>query len=139
MHPKILALDIGSVRIGVAISDGLRMLAHPLVTLKWQNEQKFISELRTLVTENSSDTLVVGIPYTMKGSESEQTKRVLELIELIKQSLDIKIKTIDERLTTKMAENMLKDVNKKASRNRHIIDQMAAVNILQTYLDKTRI
>ena len=139
MHPKILALDIGSVRIGVAISDGLRMLAHPLTTLKWQNEQKFIAELETLVTENSSDTVVVGIPYTMKGSASEQTQRVLKLVELIKGSLDIKIDTIDERLTTKMAENMLKDVNKKASRNRHIIDQLAAVNILQTYLDKTRI
>jgi putative holliday junction resolvase len=139
MHPKIVALDIGSVRVGVAVSDGLRMLAHPLTTLKWQNEQMFIRELETLLTENSSDTLVVGIPYTMKGTESEQTKRVLKLIELIKQSLDIKIDMIDERLTTKMAENMLKDVNKKASRNRHIIDQLAAVNILQTYLDKTRI
>jgi len=139
MHPKILALDIGSVRVGVAISDGLRMLAHPLTTLKWKNEEQFIEEINKLVVENSSDTLVVGVPYTLKGTNSEQTKKVLKLIELIKQSLKIKVEPIDERLTTKMAENMLKDVNKKASKNRHIIDQLAAVNILQTYLDKTSV
>jgi len=139
MHPKILALDIGSVRVGVAVSDGLRMLAHPLTTIQWQSEEQFIKQLGELVIENKSELLVIGVPYTMKGTDSEQTKKVLNLIDKIKQSLKIKIETIDERLTTKMAMNMLKDVNKKASRNRHIIDQLAAVNILQTYLDKTRI
>ena len=139
MHPKILALDIGSVRVGVAVSDGLRLLAHPLTTLKWKNEKFFLDDLRKLIIENRSNTLVVGIPYTLKGSESEQTKKVLKLVDLIKESIDIKIERIDERLTTKMAENMLKDVNKKASKNRHIIDQLAAINILQTYLDKTRV
>jgi len=139
MHPKILALDIGSVRVGVAISDGLRMLAHPLTTLKWKNEKQFIAELQNLIDDNTSDTLVVGIPYTLKGTDSEQTKKVKKLIDQLKQSLKIKIEIIDERLTTKMAENMLKEVNKKASKNRHIIDQMAAVNILQTYLDKTSV
>ena len=139
MHPKILALDIGSVRVGVAVSDGLRLLAHPLTTIQWQSEDHFIEQLKKLVNEYKCTTMVVGVPYTLKGTDSEQTKKVLNLIDLIKQSLEIKIETIDERLTTKLAENMLKDVNKKASRNRHIIDQLAAVNILQTYLDKTRI
>ena len=139
MHPKIVALDIGSVRVGVAISDGLRMLAHPLTTIHFQNEKQFIDELEKILIENESNLLVVGIPYTLKGTDSIQTKKVLDLVKQIRDSLKINIETIDERLTTKMARNMLKDVNKKASKNRHIIDQLAAVNILQTYLDKTRI
>lgn len=138
MHPKILALDIGSVRIGVAVSDGLRLMAHPLKTLKWKSEEIFLDDLKKLIIENSCNTLVVGVPFTMKGTESEQTKKVLKLIDIIEESIDIKIEKIDERLTTKMAENILRDVNKKASKNRHIIDQLAAINILQTYLDKTR-
>jgi len=139
MNPKILALDIGSVRIGVAVSDGLRMLAHPLTTLKWNGEKAFLADLQKLITDTGSNTLVVGMPYTLKGTDSEQTLKVRQIIELIQKSVTIHIETIDERLTTKMAENMLRDVNKKASKNRHIIDQLAAVNILQTYLDKTRV
>ena len=139
MHPKILGLDIGSVRIGVAISDGLQMLAHPLTTLKWTNETEFLENLKKIITDNNSQILVVGMPYTLKGTHSEQTTRVLKLVELMKKNLSVKLETIDERLTSKMAENMLKDVNKKPSKNRHIIDQIAAVNILQTYLDKNRV
>jgi putative pre-16S rRNA nuclease len=139
MHPKILGLDIGSVRIGVAISDGLQMLAHPLTTLKWKNETDFLEDLKKIIADKNTQTLVVGVPYTLKGTHSAQTERVLKLVELIRQALNIKLETIDERLTSKMAENMLKEVNKKPSKNRHIIDQIAAVNILQTYLDKKRV
>ena len=138
-YPKILALDIGSVRVGVSVSDGLRLLAHPLTTLKWINEVHFLDDLKSLIKENNCDTLVIGIPYTLKGTDSDQTRRVRQLMDTIKANVEIKVETVDERLTTKMAENMLKDVNKKASRNRHIIDQLAAVNILQLYLDKNRV
>lgn len=139
MHPKILALDIGSVRIGVAVSDGLHLMAHPLTTLKWRNEKTLLDDLDKLITENKCNTLVIGIPYTLNGNISIQTNKVLKIINFLKESVEIKIETIDERLTTKLAENQLKDVNKKVSKNRHIIDQLAAVNILQTYLDKIRI
>ena len=138
-HPKIIALDIGSVRIGVSVSDGLQFLAHPLTTLKWTDEGHFVEDVKRLINENNCDTLVIGMPYTLKGSDSDQTKRVRSLVDILKDKLEVKIETIDERLTTKMAENMLREVNKKASRNRHIIDQLAAVNILQIYLDKNRV
>ena len=138
-YPKILALDIGSVRVGVSVSDGLRLLAHPLTTLKWINEVHFLDDLKRLIKENNCDTLVIGIPYTLRGTDSDQTRKVRQLMDTIKANVEIKVETVDERLTTKMAENMLKDVNKKASKNRHIIDQLAAVNILQLYLDKNRV
>ena len=136
---KILALDIGSVRTGVAISDALGLLAHPLKTLKWVNKEVLLKEVKDLTAENKVSVLVIGVPYTMKGTKSEQTKNVLDISDFLKNALDVKIELQDERLTTKLAENMLKDVNKKASKNRDIIDQIAAANILQTYLDKNRI
>jgi putative Holliday junction resolvase len=139
MIQKIIALDIGSVRIGVSISDGLGLFAHPLKTLKWKNTNNLIDDLKKIIVEKEINTIVVGVPYTLKGTLSEQTKTVLGIIEQLQKGLDIQIETIDERLTTKMAETILKCSGKKASKNRHIIDQIAAVNILQTYLDKTRI
>lgn len=139
MVQKIMALDIGSIRVGVSISDGLGLLAHPLTTLKWKNTDFLLKDVKNLIVENGINTVVVGVPYTLKGELSEQTKKVLDIIDHLQKGLDIALETIDERLTTKMAETMLKIVGKKASKNRHIIDQIAAVNILQTYLDKTRI
>ncbi len=138
LKEKILALDIGSVRIGVAISDALGLLAHPLKTLKWVNKEALLNEVAGLLKENLVSVLVIGIPYTMKGTESEQTKNVLAISDFLKNTLDVQIELLDERLTTKLAENILKGVNKKASKNRDIIDQIAAANILQTYLDKNR-
>ena len=74
----------------------------------------------------------------MKGKNSPQTDKVILLVNFLRDEFTIPIDTVDERLTTRMAENMLRDAGKKASRNRDIIDQMAAVNILQLYLDKNR-
>jgi putative Holliday junction resolvase len=136
MHEKIIALDIGSVRIGVAISDALGLMAHPLKTLKWKNEKEFVADVNSILLESHAEKVLVGIPYTMKGENSQQTEKVLKLVEYLKQNLTHTVETIDERLTTQMAHNMLRDVGKKASKNRHIIDQIAAVNILQLYLDK---
>jgi putative pre-16S rRNA nuclease len=139
MVKKIIALDVGTVRIGVSISDGLGFMAHPLVTLKWKNSAVLIDDLKKLIAEKEISKIIVGMPYTLKGGLSEQTKKVIALTEELKNNLDTPIETVDERLTTKLAETMLRETGKQASRNRHIIDQVAAVNILQTYLDKTRI
>jgi len=78
MQSRIIALDIGSVRIGVAISDGLGLLAHPLITLKWQNSDILISDLTKITKEKEIEKIVVGVPYTLKGGQSEQTKNVLQ-------------------------------------------------------------
>jgi len=137
MITKKLALDIGTVRIGVAISDGLGLLAHPLTTLKWKNVQTLLKEINDLLEKNDIESVIVGVPLTMKGQQSEQTKRVLSIIGFLEENLNVPIIQIDERLTTKMAEMQLRDAGKQASRSRNIIDQIAAVNILQTYLDKT--
>ncbi len=132
---KSIALDIGERRIGVAISDGLGMLAHPLTTLQWINIEKLIDELKQLIREHNADTLVIGVPFTLKGTESVKTKEVLEIAEQLNAAIDIDLVKTDERLTTKMAHDALKSVGKKPSRQRNTVDQIAAVYILQSYLD----
>ena len=74
--PKILGLDIGEKRIGVAISDGLGLLAHPLKTLNWKGPEDLVKQLKELIEQNQVQALVAGIPFTMKGTDSQKTKEV---------------------------------------------------------------
>lgn len=136
MINKTIALDIGEKRIGVAISDGLGMLAHPLSTIVWKGIKSFLQQLQEIVNEHQVKTIVVGMPYTLKGTESQKTEQVRELIVQMRDSLNIEILKQDERLTTKMAENALHAVGKKPSKQRNKIDQIAAVYILQSYIDR---
>ncbi|HED11306.1 MAG TPA: Holliday junction resolvase RuvX [Caldithrix abyssi] len=140
MTEILMALDIGSVRIGVSVSDGLGMLAHPLTTLKMGKKDTLpIGEIQSLIREKNVRRLIVGMPYTMKGTDSLQTAKIKEYVLELEKALTIPVETIDERLTTKMATEQLRAVGKKGSKNRNIIDQVAAVNILQLYLDKEKI
>ena len=132
---KIIALDIGEKRIGVAISDSLGMLAHPLMTLKWQGLDRLITDMKKLADENETTTFVVGVPYTMRGAESKKTKEIKAVIDELKKQSEWTIVEADERLTTRMAHQTLHNVGKKPSKHRDKIDQIAAVHILQTYLD----
>ena len=136
---KIIGLDIGEKRIGVAISDSLGMLAHPLLTLNWKGIDTFISDVQQILQENQVTKIVVGVPYTLKGEYSQKTNEILEIIDHLKSGLNAEIILVDERLTTKMARQSLQAVGKKPSKNRNKIDQIAAVYILQSYLDKNSI
>ncbi len=136
MSRQILALDIGERRIGVAVSDGLGMLAHPLATIQYKNERQLIAELERIITERKVTKMIVGVPYRMKGGASKKTQEVLDLIERLREHMPVTVEGVDERLTTKMAEQALHNVGKKPSRQRHSIDQIAAVYILQSYLDR---
>ena len=140
MTEILMALDIGSVRIGVSVSDGLGMLAHPLTTLKMGKKDKLpLEEIKRLIGEKEVKRLIVGMPYTMKGGDSIQTGKIREYVVELEEALSIPVETIDERLTTKMAADQLRAVGRKSSKSRNIIDQVAAVNILQLYLDKKNI
>ena len=136
MAAKIIALDIGEKRIGVAVSDALGMLAHPLKTIIWKGYNRFVGELKEIITTEEAVVVVIGMPYTLKGTASKKTEDVQKLAMQLRESLDIEIIEEDERLTTKMAENALHAVGKKPSKQRNKIDQIAAVYILQSYMDR---
>jgi len=133
-----IGLDIGEKRIGVAVSDPLGMMAHPLKTITWKGVSELAKTLKNLIQEQNADCVVVGLPLTMKGEASKKTEEVQNIVNDLKMLLNIPVEETDERLTTKMAERDLHLMNKKPSKNRDKIDQIAAVYILQTYLDKMK-
>ena len=133
---RILALDIGEKRIGLAISDELYMFAHPLETILFKDLNNLIEKLKTIIYSKNISELVIGIPYTLKGTNSKKTEEVLNIKQGISNAVSLPVYEVDERLTTKIAEKTLHNLGKKPSKNRDIIDQIAAVQILQSYLDR---
>ena len=130
---RILGLDFGRVRIGVAISDELQMLAHPLKTLPANEEPA--SRVAEIVREKQVDHVVAGIPRQMNGQIGTAATEVLEFVEKLRAILPCPVVTWDERLTTVAANRALRDAGKKTRQTRDYVDQVAAQIILQSYLD----
>ena len=131
---RILGLDFGRARIGVAISDELQMLAHPLETIPANEEPA--SRVAEIVREKQVDHVVAGIPRQMNGQIGTAATEVLEFVEKLRAILPCPVVTWDERLTTVAAHRALRDAGKKTRDTRGYVDQVAAQMILQTYLDR---
>jgi putative Holliday junction resolvase len=133
MNP-ILALDLGRVRIGVAISDELQSLAHPLETIP--RDRQATSRLAQIIRERKVDHVVVGIPRQMNGQIGAAATEALRFVEKLRAILPCPVVTWDERLTTVAAHRALRDAGKKTRDTRGYVDQVAAQVILQGYLDR---
>jgi putative Holliday junction resolvase len=131
---RILGLDFGRARIGVAISDELQMLAHPLETIPANEE--LASRVAEIVREKQVDHVVAGIPRQMNGQIGTAATEVLEFVEKLRAILPCPVVTWDERLTTVAAHRALRDAGKKTRHTRAYVDQVAAQMILQSYLDR---
>src|SRR4029453_556 len=132
MNP-ILPLVFGQARIGTAISDELRLLAHPLETIP-ANEQA-PSRIAEIVRERKIDYVVAGVPRRMKGQIGTAATEVLQFVEKLRAILPCPVVTWDERLTTAAAPRPLRAAEKKTRHTRGYVDQVAAQMILQSYLD----
>ena len=132
MNP-ILALDFGRARIGVAISDELQLLAHPLETIL--ANERAISRVAELVRQRNVEHVVAGLPKRMNGQIGTAATEALEFVEKLRAVLPCPVVTWDERLTTVAAHRALRDAGKKTRHTRGYIDQVAAQMILQSYLD----
>jgi putative pre-16S rRNA nuclease len=132
MNP-ILGLDFGRARIGVAISDELHFLAHPLETI--QTNQQPATRIAEIVREKKIDHVVAGIPKRMNGQIGPAATEVLDFVERLRAILLCPVVTWDERLTTVAAHRALRDAGKKTRHTRAYVDQVAAQMILQSYLD----
>jgi len=133
MNP-ILALDFGRARIGVAISDELQLLAHPLETIS--ASQQPAARVAEIVCEKKVDHVVAGIPKRMNGQIGTAATEVLDFVEKLRVILPCPVVTWDERLTTVAAHRALRDAGKKTRHTRGYVDQVAAQIILQNYLDR---
>ena len=130
----ILGLDFGRARIGVAMSDDLQLLAHPLETIP--ANQQSASRVSEIVREKKIDHVVAGIPWRMNGEIGPAATEVLNFVEKLRAILPCPVVTWDERLTTAAAHRALRDAGKKTRQTRGYVDQVAAQMILQSYLDR---
>ena len=132
---RILALDYGDKKIGVAISDPMKIIAKPLQIIMNLSYERVLNEINDLIKEFDIEMIVVGLPITMKNTSSKQTQKVVEFINQLKNDLSIDIEAYDERLTSKMATKSLVMQGIKTGHNKHEIDKTSAAIFLQNYLD----
>lgn len=135
---KILSVDYGDVRTGIAISDVRGMLASPLCVIEQSYQPKLVDMIVQIVEENKIEKIVIGLPRNMDGSYGYRCDECRSLGDAIAQKIDVDIFYEDERLTTVMAHNVLSDNNVRGKKRKQTVDAVSAVMILQSFLDKNR-
>ncbi len=132
---RILALDHGTKRIGVAVSDELKMIAQPLEFIPAEPFADFLKRFRELLAEKEVELVLVGMPRNMNGSYGPAALKVQEFVAALKGAITVPIKTWDERLTTSQANRLLIEGNVRREDRKSKVDKMAAAILLQSYLD----
>ena len=132
---RALGIDFGEKRVGLALSDRLKLIASPYKTIYYGSENDLISKIKNIVFEKEIKIFVLGLPLNMKGEDSAQTKKVRKFKKLLS-ILSLPIVYEDERFSSIIAKNSLVLQNVKTGHNKSEIDKTAAAIILQQYLDK---
>lgn len=135
---RFLGLDVGDRTIGVAVSDLLMITAQGVTTIKRTNLKNDINELKKIIEEYKVTKIVAGIPKMLDGSIGIQGEKVLEFLEKLKKHVDLPIELQDERFTTSMSEKMLIQADVKRKKRKEVIDKLAAVQILTTYMQRAK-
>ena len=133
---RIISLDVGSRTIGIACSDALLMTAQGIETIRRTSLEKDFNRLQELIAEYEVHELVVGMPKNMNGTKGERAEKTEEFVEKMKEVIDLPVTYWDERLSTVMAERQLIAADVSRKKRKSVIDKMAAVVILQGYLDR---
>lgn len=138
---KKIALDVGDKTIGVAVSDALNITAQGITTIERVGIRKDAGKVMDLIREYDCDTVVIGLPKKLDGTDSPQTEKVYEFKTMLENKMkssgmgNVNIVFYDERLTTVMAEKVLIEADLSRNKRKKVIDKQAAVIILQSYLD----
>ena len=133
MHKIVLGLDIGTKRIGVAISDALNITAQPLKAVYRTSDETAVQEINNIIKEYDIETVVAGLPKNMDGSIGTQAQNCIDFMENFS---SINVIFEDERLTSRQAEFILKEQGKKYTKQKQLVDIESACLILQQYMDK---
>lgn len=132
---RILALDHGTKRIGVAISDELKLIAQPVEFIPAEPFAEFLLRLRQLLREREVELILVGMPRNMDGSYGPASLKVQEFVAALNGAITVPIKTWDERLTSVQANRLMIEGNVRREKRKQKVDKMAAAILLQSYLD----
>lgn len=132
---RILALDHGTKRIGVAVSDELKLIAQPLEYIPAESFADFLTRLKELLREKEVELILVGLPRNMDGSYGPAALKVQDFVAALKGAVTVPIKTWDERLTSVQANRLLIQGGVRRDKRKQAVDRMAAAILLQGYLD----
>ncbi len=137
---RILALDLGTKTLGLAITDASNTISYPLTTLRYNNEDYdyLIKELKKIIEEKKVELLVLGLPKNMDNSLGFASQRSLNFKRALEENIDLEVKLVDERLSTVSAENILIESNMRRENRKKVIDSVAATIILDTYLGSVK-
>jgi len=136
---KILGLDIGSKRIGVAVSDELGITSRGLLTIERKSDEEVNHKLRDIISRDVIKEIVVGLPINMNGSHGPQAKGAAAFADKLKADFNIPVKLWDERMSTMQAERILIDAGVSRGKRKKKIDKLAAQVILQSYLNAKKL
>lgn len=131
---RLLGIDFGSKYIGLALSDPLKSLARPFKTIP--SNDKLLEEIKKICQEEEVEKIILGLPKSMDGSIGPQGEKTLQFKKELESFLDLPIELEDERLTSKLASNLLKDEKKKIKESKAELNKLAAQLILESYLEK---
>ena len=132
---RILAIDHGTKRMGIALSDELGMIAQPLKFIEAEPFAKFLDRVKEILREKQVELILVGMPRNMDGSYGPAALKVQQFVAVLKDAIAIPIQTLDERLTSAQANRLLIGGNVRREKRRDKVDKMAAAILLQSYLD----
>jgi len=136
---RILAIDLGEKRIGIAISDELGITAQGLPTIPSTTEDENLKKIKKLVDKYNVKKIILGLPKNMNGTLGRQAEKSLSFAQKIKNIHQVPVELEDERLSTSKAEKLLIQADRSRKKRKKVIDKMSAVIILQSYLDRRMI
>jgi putative Holliday junction resolvase len=131
---RILAIDFGKKHIGMAVSDELKIIANGLDTIHYNNEKELIEKLRVIIKDRDVEKIVLGYPISMSGKITQIGLDVLDFKKLLETEFALSVELLDERFTTEMSKDILREMGKKPLRKKSVIDKISAVIILEDYL-----
>ena len=135
---RIMGIDFGTKRMGIAISDELFITAQGADTIYRKDLKQDLAAIAAIIKNDNIIELVVGLPISMNGTHSQKTKEVLEFVDILTKAVGIPVKTWDERLTTVQADRTMMEAGMNSFKRRQLADKIAAQLILQGYLDSKK-
>ncbi len=138
MEKRIIGLDYGEARTGVAVSDLLGITAQGVTSIKHKSDKELLEKLSEYIEEYAPKKIIIGLPLNMNATKGPRVEKTLKFVEKLKAKFDIDVETIDERLTTVASHRTMTELGTSKNKKKNIVDMMSAVLILQIYLDKNK-
>lgn len=132
---RILGLDFGEKRIGVAVTDGLNITAQAVGTIERKGIKSDIRKIAELIKEYGASKVIIGLPFNMDGTKGKSANLAIDFANVLKKELGAQVEMVDERLTTSQGERVLLEADLSRKKRKKNIDKIAAQLILQSYLD----